>query len=182
MKRLRRLTRIKRETKRLEIQRKVFFNIGVAVLWLLCVFFLVRWIMSLGTPKTHSTPSSSATVQEVKADEPTRFCGDKLSYIRCASQDAGLTDKDASLLIRIARAESGCKLNEKATNGSSTASGEFQILWGTWNSNNCQGNAFNYKDSTNCAIKIYKLRGTQPWETSAHQRSGNGWVDPNQCL
>jgi hypothetical protein len=129
---------------------------------------------------SHTSPQGIRRTIEVKAAEP--YCGDAISYIRCASQDAGLTDKDASLLIRIARAESGCKLNEKATNGSSTASGMFQILWGSWNGNNCQGNAFNYKDSTDCAIKIYKLRGTQPWETSAHQKSGNGWADSNQCL
>jgi hypothetical protein len=167
-----------KQEKRLYIQQLI----GVAFLGFLAGVIFTKSLYDAGHRNVLPTGLREVEkVQEVKADEP-RYCGDRLSYIRCAVTDAGLTDKNASTLIRIARAESGCKLNEKATNGSSTASGMFQILYGTWNGNDCQGNAFNYKNATDCAIKIYKLRGTQPWETSAHQKSGNGWADPNQCL
>lgn len=128
-------------------------------------------------------PSSNVVIQEIKASEPTEdyYKEDVLRYIRYKAVKEGLKDKDASLLIRIARAESGCRIDPLAKNSTSTARGAFQIIIGTWESNDCGGKRTNFIDNTDCAIKIYKLRGTQPWETSAHQKSGNGWADPNQC-
>jgi len=133
---------------------------------------------------THTSPiapqSIKSVVQEVRAYEvPCDY--DPISYIRCSSQRAGLSDKDGSMLIRIARAESGCQINPTAQNKYSTARGSFQIIIGTWESNDCDGKRTDHKSNTDCAIKIYKLRGTQPWKTSAHQKSGNGWADENQC-
>jgi len=115
-------------------------------------------------------------------------CESKLGYIRCASRNAGLSDKDGSMLIRIARAEAFCEINPEAVNylyvqnpKKYSAVGSFMITRTTWDGNKCAGNRFDHEDSTDCAIKIYKKRGTQPWNESKHLSSGNGWADENQC-
>lgn len=129
-------------------------------------------------------------VKEVDAEEHDEayYRADKVRYIRYAALKAGLTDKDASMLIRIGRAESYCDINPEAVNYLYTtnpkkysAVGSFMITRTTWDGNKCTGNRFDHYDSTDCAIKIYKNRNVQPWEESRHQDSGNGWADPHQC-
>lgn len=116
------------------------------------------------------------------------YKADKLRYIRYAAPQAGLSDKDASMLIRIARAEAYCWIEPEAVNylydgpnGRYSAAGSFMITTSTWKGNNCTGSKFNFHDATDCAIKIYKRRGTQPWDESKHLPNGNGWDDPHQC-
>jgi len=59
---------------------------------------------------------------------------------------------DDPLMVEIARAESN--LNPKAENPTSSASGLFQILNGTWKYFDCEGDKFDVYDNTKCAIKI----------------------------
>jgi len=75
-----------------------------------------------------------------------------------------MANKDITTMIRIAKCESGFKPDAK--NGSSTATGIFQIVIGTWDGNRCDGERWNYIDNIKCGWKIYKERGTQPWVSS----------------
>jgi hypothetical protein len=106
-------------------------------------------------------------VEEVKAIELKRFCDDPISYIRCRGEDLEKTNQEIMTMIRIAKAES--TLNPNAKNKNSSASGLFQIIAGTWYSNDCVGDKWNYKDNTDCAWKIETLRGFQPWVSSSNK-------------
>lgn len=108
-------------------------------------------------------PTIISVVGEVKAYEtPCDF--DAITYIRCSGEKLGKTNQEITTMIRIARSESNFRANAK--NARSTASGVFQIIYGTWNSNNCQGNAFNFVNNIDCAWKIQSRRGFQPWNAS----------------
>ena len=95
-----------------------------------------------------------------------RACYQNIDKIRCIGEDLGYDNKVIKTMIHIARAESNFRAEAK--NGSSTASGIFQIIYGTWNSNKCQGSAFDAEDNIRCAYKIYAKRGFQPWYASSH--------------
>lgn len=109
-------------------------------------------------------PSSFNPVTKVMAKEPEVVisCNDVVGYIRCKFYSGELTENEAKTLIAIGKAESG--LRENAKNKTSTARGVFQILAGTWYSNDCIGNPLNWKDNTNCAIKIMRTSGFYPWD------------------
>ncbi len=68
------------------------------------------------------------------------------------------------VMLEIARAESN--LDPTAKNASSTASGLFQILNGTWEAYGCVGDVFEATDNIDCARKIFYKEGTKPWEAS----------------
>jgi len=110
------------------------------------------------------SPSGLQTTLEVKAvdNEPQRYCDSPIDYIRCSGEDLGKSNKEISIMINIAKKESN--MNPKAKNKSSSASGLFQIIAGTWYSNDCTGDKWNFKDNTNCAWKIQTQRNFQPWE------------------
>lgn len=76
---------------------------------------------------------------------------------------------DAEMALKIAKCESG--FNEKAKNKTSTASGVFQILSGTWISNRkAMGLStnlnlrFNAEENIKTAKYIHSRRNWQPWE------------------
>lgn len=73
---------------------------------------------------------------------------------------------DAPIMHRVAWAES--KFDPKAKNPSSTASGVFQILSGTWAHYKCVGDVFEASDNIACARRIYDREGTRPWNASKH--------------
>jgi len=103
------------------------------------------------------------TPMVVEAKESVRIsCDDVIGYIRCKYYQGELTEEEAITMIAIGKAESG--LRENAKNKVSTARGVFQIVAGTWYSNNCVGDPWNWKDNTNCAIKIMKSSGYYPWD------------------
>ena len=84
-------------------------------------------------------------------------------YLECESIKGNITEKEAKIMLAIAKAESGLK--EKAANRKSTARGIYQIIAGTWYANDCVGDKYNWKDNTKCAIKIMKRSGFTQWET-----------------
>ena len=83
-------------------------------------------------------------------------------YLECKAVQGVITHKQAEIMTAIAKAESN--LNPRAKNKRSTASGVFQIIAGTWYSNDCVGDKWNWKDNTDCAIKILKNQGYYAWE------------------
>jgi hypothetical protein len=160
-------SRLKRITNAEKKHQKILYiqqMIGVVFLGILAA--VVLWGALHSPDKSILDPRGSSKVKtvEIKADEPVRYCGDVISYIRCAGEDAGLPNEDIRKLIRIAKCESGYKPDAK--NGTSSATGIFQFLWGTWDSNRCPGEKWDSRDNTDCAIKVYKLRGDQPWHAS----------------
>jgi hypothetical protein len=83
-------------------------------------------------------------------------------YLECQAAKGIITWKEAEIMTAIAKAES--QLNPKAKNRNSTASGIFQIIASTWYHYDCVGDKWDWKDNTNCAIKIMKRSGFTPWE------------------
>lgn len=92
------------------------------------------------------------------------YCYNPITCIRDIGEELGFTNKDITTMIKIAKCESN--YNPSAKNKNSTATGIFQIIIGTWDSNKCEGERWDYQDNIKCAWKIYKLRGTQPWDSS----------------
>lgn len=71
--------------------------------------------------------------------------------------------------VKVAFCESS--LDPRKTNSTSSASGLFQILKGTWESYQCEGNPFNAEDNIKCAYKIYQANGwgsSASWGASQH--------------
>jgi hypothetical protein len=139
---------------------------GAITLGLLIAFISVGWTIKQQRQASRRPAGlkieKRTVVKTVAAEE--RYCGDPISYIRCKGEELGEPNEDIKTMIRIAKAESG--YNPRAKNPTSTASGIFQIVYGTWNGNDCQGNAFGFKNNIDCARKLLIARGFQPWVAS----------------
>lgn len=73
--------------------------------------------------------------------------------------------EDKRLMRKIAECESG--LVPTAKSKTSSASGIFQIISGTWKHFSCEGDPFNYIDNINCARNIYEsVGGLGHWSES----------------
>lgn len=115
----------------------------------------------------NATPTAkprSLKFGEVMATDNPVVCKDVVSCIREVGESLGVPNRDIMTMIRIAKAESGYKPTAK--NSSSSARGVFQILLGTWESNDCEGSRLNFHDNIVCAYKLYQARGFQPWDSS----------------
>ena len=75
------------------------------------------------------------------------------------SEEAGLS---TSTMLKIARCESG--FNPKAKNPTSTATGVYQVIIGTWKHFKCEGERTNAEDNIKCGMKIAKTSGLHHWE------------------
>lgn len=74
----------------------------------------------------------------------------------------GLSEDVVSHFVNvIVPRESG--FNTNAKNPSSTASGLFQFLTGTFYGYGCLGSPFTWTDSVACAVKAYRISGFAPW-------------------
>lgn len=80
---------------------------------------------------------------------------------------------DEHLMLAIADAESDFIAD--ADNPKSTAGGLFQILDGTWEWFECEGEKTNPIDNTLCAIKIATTSGIHHWNASKWSDDGWGW-------
>lgn len=138
-------------------------RIWIGVAYLALMFVLVIG----GMRKQNQAPLISpiaGIVQPVEAKEPSVVisCEDPVGYIRCKFYKHELTEKQAIMLIAIAKAESNLK--PRARNPHSTARGLFQIIASTWYNYDCIGDKYDFKDNTECAIKIMNRSGYTPWE------------------
>lgn len=115
------------------------------------------------TPQESPEPQKQTI--EVKAIE-TPYCFDPITCIRDVGEDLGVENQDIMTMIRIAKCESG--LRPGAKNPTSTATGIFQIIIGTWDGNKCEGERWDFQDNIKCAYKLYQSRGFQPWNASKH--------------
>lgn len=111
------------------------------------------------TPKPRSLK-----IGEVLAMDKVVECKDVVTCIREVGESLNIPNRDVMTMIRIAKAESNYRPDAK--NASSSARGVFQILLGTWESNDCDGSRLNYHDNIVCAYKLYQARGFQPWNAS----------------
>ena len=140
---------------------------GFVLCLIICIVLFVCYQIEHSEIKS---PEALESRIEVKAVEVTTKKDphdlEPLEYIRIRGQELGFDDYTISRFIRVARCESG--LRPDAKNGSSTATGIFQIIIGTWDSNKCTGERWDFVDNIDCAYKLLKSRGFQPWDASKH--------------
>lgn len=158
-----------KRTYRREIWRQ---RVG-GVAWTLFILLFAFLIYNQNSKSSVSQPLSqtiSNPIVEVKAQENKytsrgyKYCYDPIVCIRDVGEELGMSNKDITTMIRIAKCESGFKPDAK--NGSSTATGIFQVVIGTWDGNRCEGERWDFIDNIKCGWKIYQARGTQPWVSS----------------
>lgn len=141
---------------------KYSLNIWYLIVFLMGVF--ITWaVINFNVNKSPLlSPVVLNPITQVHAEEVFIPCEKGVEeYLQCLAIKGVITYKEADILTAIAKAESGLK--ERAKSKSSSASGVFQIIAGTWYSNDCIGDKYNFKDNTNCAIKIMKTSGFYPW-------------------
>lgn len=148
-----------------EVERHKLLQIlvSVAILTFFAFTILTKTLYDL----THPSRSPSGMIEKVevvKAAEPQKrsFCNDVVNCIRDVGEELGESNNDIMTMIRISKKESNH--NPRAKNRTSSASGVFQIIAGTWYSNDCVGDKWNAEDNIRCAYEIHKHRGFQPWE------------------
>lgn len=148
-------------------------------------FFLAIFISSFFKRPQITSPEAIKQPTEVKAVEitptPKPFCKDPISCIRDIGEKQGRSNKQITTMIRIAQKESICNTKYKETcipnngvsgigvdpyakNPKSSARGLFQIIAGTWYSNDCIGDKYNFQDNITCAYKILDGQGLTAWE------------------
>jgi hypothetical protein len=111
-------------------------------------------------------PGAKKLVIPVEAQEPSDeyYHSDPLRYIRHRCGELGIEDYTCTRFIKVAKCESG--LRPTAQNPHSTARGIYQIVIGTWEANDCDGKRTDFIANIECAFKIFKARGFQPWNAS----------------
>ena len=119
--------------------------------------------ISIGSPEVLE---QTIEVKAVEVTTPKIPCDyDAITYIRCRGQQLGYKDTDISVFVRIARAESN--FNPLAKNKSSTATGIYQFINGTFH-RYCTGkNVYNFVDNIDCFYKVL--------ETDGYPKALNHW-------
>ena len=95
---------------------------------------------------------------------------------------AEINGADVNLALNVACAESCTRnsegqvmFNSKAKNPSSSASGVYQFVNGTWRSS-CKGDVLDAEDNIKCGTKILATAGgIHHWEASRSDGFGGGW-------
>ena len=151
---------------------KSYYKVNRGALWFSFIAGIIAAIILINSlfnaPKTSPQPlEQTIEVKGVKVAEAQErpFCADVIKCIRDVGEELGRDNKTIMTMIRIAKAES--RLNPEAKNPKSTATGVFQILIGTWDSNRCEGERWDFQDNIRCAYKIQEKRGFQPWQVCA---------------
>jgi len=151
---------------------KSYYKVNRGALWFAFIAGIIAAIILINSlfnaPKTSPQPlGQTIEVKPVKVVEAQErpFCADVIKCIRDVGEELGRDNKTIMTMIRIAKAES--RLNPEAKNPKSTATGVFQILIGTWDSNRCEGERWDFQDNIRCAYKIQEKRGFQPWQVCA---------------
>lgn len=126
--------------------------------------FLAGVILATTLLRAKKEIPEKPVVQEVKAEEPKRFCGDPISYIRCKGEDLGVSNQDIMTMIRIAKCESGIRENAYNKNRNGTIDG------GVFQINSIHKvplkYVFDYEYNIDFAYKLYLAQGFGPWSAS----------------
>lgn len=155
------------EAKEYTFWRKWGNYIAVIILGLIAGIILGKTLWDSAHPnKTLLNPLGQTIIPkpEIVQAKEIPYCYDPITCIRDIGEELGEPNSDIMTMIRIARAESNFK--PRAKNPKSTASGIFQIIAGTWYSNDCVGDKWDFKDNIKCAWKLHQVRGFQPWDAS----------------
>lgn len=103
-------------------------------------------------------------IQPVKAEEPKKFCGDVISYIRCKGEELGVSNQNIMTMIRIAKCESGLRENAYNVNTNKTIDG------GVFQINSVHKVplkvVFDYEANIDYAYKLFLAQGFNPWSAS----------------
>lgn len=142
------------------LRKRIHPYLVIIFMGLLAGIILGKTLWDVMYPKISSPKPTGQTIQ-VQAVERA-FCNDVINCIRDVGEELGRDNQTIMTMIRIARAESNFR--ERAKNPRSSASGVFQIIAGTWYSNDCVGDKWIAEDNIRCAYKIQAKRGFQPWE------------------
>lgn len=110
-------------------------------------------------------PSTHQNIISVTSEQPL-FRSSLETIIISEALQAGYSQSEADLFLRIARAES--TMNERAlgdaSNNSVSYMGLFQIAYPlTWNYSGCVGDPYNATDNVRCAFKVQKSQGWKAW-------------------
>ena len=153
--------------------RREIFRQQVAGAVRLLIVLILLGLFFFGDDLINSKRTSPKPLEqtiEVKAVEVADaverpFCNNVINCIRDVGEELGRDNKTIMTMIRIAKAESNFK--ERAKNPTSSASGVFQIIAGSWYSNDCVGDKWVAEDNIRCAYKLQEKRGFQPWQVCA---------------
>lgn len=151
---------------------KSYYKVNRGALWFAFIAGIIAAIILVNSlfnaPKTSPQPlGQTIEVKRVKVAEAKErpFCNNVINCIRDVGEELGRDNKTIMTMIRIAKAESNFK--ERAKNPTSSASGVFQIIAGSWYSNDCVGDKWVAEDNIRCAYKLQEKRGFQPWQVCA---------------
>lgn len=146
-------------------RREVFryYRAGFVLCLIICSLVYVISKTGLGEVKIGSPKPLGQTIEVTTPKIPCDY--DAITYIRCRGQQLGYKDTDISVFVRIARAESN--FNPLAKNKSSTATGIYQFINGTFH-RYCTGkNVYNFVDNIDCFYKVL--------ETDGYPKALNHW-------
>ena len=152
--------------------RREIFRQQVAGAVRLLIVLILLGLFFFGDDLINSKRTSPKPLEqtiEVKAVEVKAYeipCDyDAITYIRCRGQQLGYKDTDISVFVRIARAESN--FNPLAKNKSSTATGIYQFINGTFHRYCAGKNVYNFVDNIDCFYKVL--------ETDGYPKALNHW-------
>lgn len=144
-----------------------FTPLALIFVWTI-VFSIIYMFYKAWYDSIELVSPQASFITPVMASEPVTYsipCNDVVGYLLCKNISGELTNKQTEIMIAIAKAESNLK--EHIKNRKSTATGIFQIVAPTWYLFECQGYVKNWKDNTDCALKIMKTArsGYHQWES-----------------
>jgi len=150
---------------------KSYYKVNRGALWFAFIAGIIAAIILINSlfnaPKTSPQPlGQTIEVKAVEVTTPKIPCDyDAITYIRCRGQQLGYKDTDISVFVRIARAESN--FNPLAKNKSSTATGIYQFINGTFHRYCAGKNVYNFVDNIDCFYKVL--------ETDGYPKALNHW-------
>lgn len=154
--------------------KKYIAYIRASFVGIICGFYLFFVVIAPSQSsaiKTDEASNLTSGITEPTITNTPKIPDNPLDYIRWKGQKEGYDDYTISGFIRLARVESGFKLDQYAKNPKSTAKGIYQFIDSTWR-HYCleDGNVYDWKDNIDCFYKVLKVdgypKGLNHWATS----------------
>jgi Lysozyme like domain len=165
MRRLRRLTRIKRERTARENRLYIQQLLCAALLGLIAGTVLTTSLFTTGHRNVIPRVSGEVKTAKVQADH-IPFCYDPITCIRDVGEELGVPNQDILTMIRISKCESGLRSEAVNINTNRTIDrGVFQV--NSVHKDLSNEDAFNYEKNIRYAYKIFLKQGTRPWVSSS---------------